>query len=48
MERYEQALGSGGIRIEDDYIVNSEGVENLTSAPKGLAEIQGLCSEEDL
>ena len=34
--------GLGGVRIEDDVLVTSDGVEVLTHVPKGLRHTHGI------
>ncbi|KAI4133254.1 MAG: hypothetical protein LQ338_000312 [Usnochroma carphineum] len=39
LERY---WGVGGVRIEDDVLVLKDGYENLTTAPKGIEEMERI------
>ncbi|KAL9603938.1 MAG: hypothetical protein Q9219_000876 [cf. Caloplaca sp. 3 TL-2023] len=39
LERY---WAVGGVRIEDDVLVTKDGYENLTTAPKGIEEIEKM------
>lgn len=41
-EKVESLLNFGGIRIEDDIIVTENGMENMTSVPKEVDEIEAL------
>ena len=34
-----------GVRIEDDYLVTSRGVERISTVPRDVAEIEGLMRE---
>jgi len=35
----------GGIRIEDDLLVTDDGVENLTTVPSGIDEIEAILAQ---
>ncbi|KAL8728009.1 MAG: hypothetical protein Q9166_005680 [cf. Caloplaca sp. 2 TL-2023] len=39
LERY---WGVGGVRIEDDVVVTKDGYDNLTTAPKGIEEMEAI------
>ncbi|KAL9031441.1 MAG: hypothetical protein Q9196_000544 [Gyalolechia fulgens] len=41
LERY---WAVGGVRIEDDVLVTKDGYENLTTAPKGIEEMEKIMS----
>ena len=34
--------GFGGVRIEDDVLVTATGIDNLTHAPRTVADIEGV------
>ncbi|KAL9001562.1 MAG: hypothetical protein Q9169_000137 [Polycauliona sp. 2 TL-2023] len=38
----ERFWGVGGVRIEDDVLVTRDGYENLTTAPKGIEEMEKI------
>ncbi|XP_043278048.1 xaa-Pro dipeptidase isoform X2 [Venturia canescens] len=44
-ERLEQFRGSGGVRIEDDVLITEDGVENFTSVPRTVKEIEEWMAE---
>jgi len=44
VERIKQFANFGGVRIEDDVIVTATGMENMTTAPRTVAEIEAWMS----
>lgn len=36
------AQGTGGVRLEDDVLVTSDGCESLTSVPRTVAEVEAV------
>jgi Xaa-Pro dipeptidase len=45
-EKIDQYLDFGGIRIEDDIVVTSDGSINLTSAPKTVEDIEEIMNKK--
>ncbi|CAI7857404.1 unnamed protein product [Closterium sp. NIES-53] len=41
-ERLAQFRGFGGVRLEDDVVVTTEGIENLTKCPRDVAEVEAV------
>jgi Xaa-Pro dipeptidase len=41
-DKVESLLNFGGVRIEDDIIVTEDGIDNMTSVPKEVDEIEQL------
>lgn len=41
-DKVKSLLSFGGVRIEDDIIVTEDGIENMTSVPKEVDEIEAL------
>ena len=39
-QRIRGFIGSGGVRVEDNIIITDDGIENLTSVPRSVAEIE--------
>eukprot|EP01116_Phalansterium_solitarium_P000848 TRINITY_DN10697_c0_g1_i1.p2 TRINITY_DN10697_c0_g1~~TRINITY_DN10697_c0_g1_i1.p2 ORF type:complete len:505 (-),score=142.57 TRINITY_DN10697_c0_g1_i1:94-1533(-) len=44
-DKIRQFLKFGGVRIEDDVIVTETGIENMTTAPRTVADIEALCAQ---
>ncbi|CAI5950638.1 unnamed protein product [Closterium sp. NIES-64] len=41
-ERIAHFRGFGGVRLEDDVVVTTEGIENLTKCPRDVAEVEAV------
>jgi|SRR5690625_1066837 len=46
-EKIEKHFDFGGVRIEDNLIINEEGTENLTRVPKEIKEIEEVMQRQD-
>jgi Xaa-Pro dipeptidase len=45
VERIKEFMNFGGVRIEDDVIITQLGIENMTSVPRSVAEIEKVMAE---